>query len=878
MRTDWLRTLGVALLAAGLLAGCGGAQEREVAHLKKGKAYLAEGNLDKARVEFKNVLQIDPKSADGHFYFAQLEERKKNWGSAFGHYSKVVELDPDYIAARNRLAQFYIWDANGKLKQGDKEKAKASEDKAREQLEEVLKRDPKNADALTLKAALLAQDGKNADARAALETLLNRKPDQVSAVQMLATLYQKDGEPEKAVAVLKRGLTKVPDSVELHLKLAQVLAAMEKSDDAAAEVKKVIAMKPDELGYRLALANFYTQLKRLDDAEKVLRDAVAADPEDIKRELALVEFLSKQRGPDQAIAELNQAIQAHPDENDLRFALARVYQVAKKDDAKAIEVLQAIVDKEDTEPAGLRARDRIAQIRAAEGKFDQASTLVEEVLKENPKDNDALVLKGRIAFTKGDLDTAIAAFRSVLKDQPNSAEVLTYLAQVQLKKGDTELAGQNLRRAVEGNPANVDARVRYVRYLMAVKRLDDALQQVDKGLAIAPRSVPLLIAKSDILGARGDAAGVIGVLQKLQAAAPDNPQGAVRLAKVFEVQKKLDRAQKVLDDFLAKHPKSKEALLQKSEVMAARNDVAGVRQVLQRLVQVAPELPEAHLRLGRLALSQKQKDAALAEYRKAYAVAKGKQRDRVLEELTQAEVKLGEADAARKRLQGLLAEHPDHPLANALLGLVEMQTGHLDAAEKAFQRQVEVTPKSDQAYARLAAVRMQRKDYDGAMAAYQAGLKVLGDNVRLLLGVAAVHENRKDFDQAIATYRKVLKVQPDNALATNNLAALLADQKTDKASLDEARKLAEKLARTRQPVFLDTLGWVYYRTGDYAKAVKVLEKVVAKQPRVAEFQYHLGMAYARSGQKDKARKALQAALDLGHFTHVREARQALDAL
>ena len=53
---------------------------------------------------------------------------------------------------------------------------------------------------------------------------------------------------------------------------------------------------------------------------------------------------------------------------------------------------------------------------------------------------------------------------------------------------------------------------------------------------------------------------------------------------------------------------------------------------------------------------------------------------------------------------------------------------------------------------------------------------------------------------------------------------------------------------------------MYYKTGNYADAVASLEKVVAAQPDVPVFNYHLGMAHLKSGNKTEAKKYLEAAL------------------
>jgi Tfp pilus assembly protein PilF len=66
-----------------MLPGCGGKEQRLVAHLEKGKSLLAQGDLDKARVEIKNVLQIDPKAAEAYYLAGLIEEKQQEWQKAF---------------------------------------------------------------------------------------------------------------------------------------------------------------------------------------------------------------------------------------------------------------------------------------------------------------------------------------------------------------------------------------------------------------------------------------------------------------------------------------------------------------------------------------------------------------------------------------------------------------------------------------------------------------------------------------------------------------------------------------------------------------------------------------------------------------------------
>jgi predicted Zn-dependent protease len=114
-------------------------------------------------------------------------------------------------------------------------------------------------------------------------------------------------------------------------------------------------------------------------------------------------------------------------------------------------------------------------------------------------------------------------------------------------------------------------------------------------------------------------------------------------------------------------------------------------------------------------------------------------------------------------------------------------------------------------------------------------------------------------------------------VAANNLAVLLADRKGDPKSLARALALTKDFERTApNPLFLDTLGWVYVKLGQANDAIRLLKPVVEKAPDEPEVNYHLGMAYHRAGDMGQAKIYLAKALDSGRpFSGVDETRATL---
>jgi tetratricopeptide (TPR) repeat protein len=107
-------------------------------------------------------------------------------------------------------------------------------------------------------------------------------------------------------------------------------------------------------------------------------------------------------------------------------------------------------------------------------------------------------------------------------------------------------------------------------------------------------------------------------------------------------------------------------------------------------------------------------------------------------------------------------------------------------------------------------------------------------------------------------YERLIELDPHNALAMNNIAYLFADEGI---MLHRALRLATNavMLDPDNSVYLDTLGWVHFKLGNYELARQLLEKALAIGLDEPEVYRHLGEAYRKLGNDPKAREMFEKA-------------------
>jgi predicted Zn-dependent protease len=500
----------VTVVVAALLLACGGAQARKIAYMAKGREYYAAHDFDKARLEFRNAMQLDPNDAEASFMAGQTDERLGNWLEAAQMYQDAIQSNGKHLGARAQLGMLYV--------------LSGAPDKAIGLIEPGLAIAPEDADLLTARAAARQQMGDKVGARADAEKAVHVAPTNESATVQLATIYTDAGETGQAIDLVSRSAQSHKASANLYLVLGQLYLSAGRHAEAVQALQRAVAIEPMALVNRYRLAQVLLLDKDVDAAEAVLRAAVAQAPDSAEAKLVLADLLGSNRSYEIAELELRRMTAASPGDYQLRLGLAQFY--ANHDKPHEAEATYRQIVKDDgTGPNGLAARNRLASSYLAANQLNAAAPLVDEVLKENPRDNDALITRAHLYLAQGKADAAITDLRAVQRDQPNSIPVLRELARAYLQNNDATLAEETLRAAVQTHPANADVQLELAQLLVRAGRLDQASPILEKLAAAQPGDQIVLESLFRVEMSRKDYAGARRTAGLLQVAKPELPIG-----------------------------------------------------------------------------------------------------------------------------------------------------------------------------------------------------------------------------------------------------------------------------------------------------------------------------------------------------------------
>lgn len=768
------RKMMIVVLTALTLVSCSRDPNTAVKHyMESGNKYFDRGRFTEAGIQYQNAVKILPKYGPAHYKLALVAEKIKppSAGRAVMEFRKAVELLKNDQAYQDEYTQSMVKLSDIYLQLGYKDK-QLVDDVETKYCSELFKKDPNSFDGNRLKGTVSlarskvffdAGDSAKADEQLTLAMDYYRKADAVK-----------------------------PNDKEVSGQIGIVLRQQKHYAQAEPYFRKVIDQDKASTKAYAMLYGLYMLEGKTADAEQLLKEGAQNNPKDpIYLERLAYHYGTLGRRDD--MLNVLQQIKAHAKDWDGVYQMVGDFYLRINDTESALREYREAIVKDPKHKAGYQ--HRIIEVLMRQGKRADAAELNSQILKENPKDNDAKSLAATFLLDQGDVNRALGELQAVVTSDPSNAVAHYQLGRAYLESGKAdsrESARQQFEKAIQLRQDMILPRLGLAFLQVTHAEYQAALDSVQEILKLDPGSLNARLIESQAL---------LG-------------------------QKKFGDSDSLLTGMLKNNPSSPDVYYQAGISALTQGKLQDARTAFLRTYELNPANPRGLVGIVQADIQAGKPDDAMA--------------------VLQNESKKQPNRMDIQLLLGVTAQQEGK--YNDALSYFNRVLSGLDKNSKT---------RAD-LYMQIAETYNRQGDRGSAITNTMKAREIVPENETVLsrLGLWLDQAGRKP--EARQVYEACLKVDANNTMVLNNLAFLLAETGSDlDMALNYAQKA--KGLEPNLGEISDTYGWILLKKGSPEQAIPVFKALTAATPGDSTYHYHLAIAYSqKSDVKDAIQEAREA--------------------
>ena len=714
-----------------MLAACDG--DPRVAsrkYLESGNRYFSRAKYKEASLLYRRALKKDGRYAEAWYQLGLTNDQLGDYAEARKDFARAMDLDPGNVGAVVRLGDldllFYA---------ADQKTNKALLLDLKDLTRRLLKRDKKSYDGLRFSGEIALIERDLEGAIRSFEEANAAKPYQREVVLALAQALEANRQEERAEKLAQETIEHDKTAGAIYDLLYTSYLRTRRLELAEEILQKKIANNPGQGPYIMQLAFHYYRTNRRADMEAALAKLTAKPGAFPDARIQLGDFYARIHELDRALAQ---------------------FELGEKENPKSKSIYQ---------------KKRV-EVLASQGQLEQASKLLDEILRDDPKDLEAAGLKATLRIARGgpeEVKKAIAEMEPLARKLPGNPLVHYNLARAYMAggTGGLEAARAQLAETLRIEPGHVAARVGLAELDLARGENAQAVAQADEVLRRDPANFSALLARgrgwmqiAEYVKARADLSGALAL----------SSQSADAHFELGQLDLKEGRFEEAEGEF--------EALLDGGDARGLKGAIdCRIRQgQWQQAIQIAEQQlaktpdrePNRSLLANVLLRAGKYKEAATQ-----FQTLLGRKPDS--EEfylgLGEAKAHLSDAAGAITALERARALAPADAAPDLALGIFYDHLERSIEARRAYESALAKEPENAEALNNLAYLEADHgSDLDQALAyAQHARAKLPGDvNVMDTLGLIYVKKNLTE--DGLRMLREAVKRKPDVAAFRLHLA------------------------------------------------------------------------------------------------------------
>ena len=748
----FLRCLPLLLL---VLASCSSNPKAQAQrYIDNGNKFFAKAKYKEAAIMYRKALNQDQRFGEAHYRLALTDMKLGALGEAVGELRRAVELQPDNADAATQLANILVFASTQ-----DQQHSPQLLEEASTLAEKMLTKDPNSFDGhrLSGQIALLKKDPKTALEE--LKIANQVKPNQSDVV--MAYFEALVGDKQQAAAEkLARDFISQEKTFGAAYDRLYIMYMIDKRPNDAEEILKLkTENNPQSSNYLLQLAAHYVVVNRRADMDAVMR----------------------------RLTDEKQFPGGHLLAGDFYLFRLREFDLAKQQyeaGTTAFPKDKAVYQK------------RLIELYASTGKMAEANQLVDALLKEAPKDTDAVAMHAALLLSSGkpeQVNQAAIDLQGLVAKNPTNHLLRFNYARALLAQGHVEPARLQLEDAIKARPDFVAARELLARVYLAKSDPAKALQVSEELLQLDKNNLTGHLTRSASLLALGTVNKAREELDTITRLFPQNPDARYQVGLLAWQDKDYKKAEQVFGALYRDNPHDNRGLFGITETLAAQNRLNDAIKEMDKAIAADPSRQDLRLARANFYVRANRYDEAIVTYKE------------------------------------LLEKEPNSFDLLLKLGETYERKGDINLAADTFRKCSQAAPNSTVPLVRLGMILETIGPADQAKAVYEQILKIDPNQAVALNNLAfRKAEEGQDLDSALTMAQKAHQIQP-NATAMADTVGWIYIKKNMSA---DAVRIFEDLVKKEptNPMFHYHYGMALMQKGDKSSARRELEAALKDKP------------------------------------------------
>jgi tetratricopeptide (TPR) repeat protein len=438
--------------------------------------YASTGNLDAAEAALRDLISRKPDSVDYKMALINFLSTQRSFDVAENELRSMIAKTPRDENLRLAAGQFY--------------ELHNMPDDAKRVYEGIIERAGTTPPALSARnrlATMLIRSNNIPGASVLISQVLDRNPRDNDALLLRASLALARNDALDAITDLRAVLRDQPESAGVLRTLARAHVENNEPDLARENYRRAVAAAPANVETRIEYADFLVKRREFDEARQLIDGALKISPQDLPALQAQFTVLSAMNDAPAAAEVANDIVKFYPDNAVGYYYKGVLQEAAGSKEAAQASYEQALVRK----PGGREPLEGIARILLTSNRREEAIKRLELELEQVPNDVSAMNLLAQIYLSGKQYDRAEELVDRAIGAQPTWWVPYRTKAWIELAKGDKANAKATYATGMSATNDEPGLGIELAALYEQSGEVDKAIELYERLQANSPNSEPL---------------------------------------------------------------------------------------------------------------------------------------------------------------------------------------------------------------------------------------------------------------------------------------------------------------------------------------------------------------------------------------------------